>query len=324
MKVKKEYTILLVIIVGLLLYLILRNPDRVHYQLPKLPHVPGTEISKLEISKPETSIVLAKRENTWYITPRGYPVNSAKVKEMLAIIETLTLTALVSESKNFERYDLGDETKITVKAWAGDTLRREFEVGKTAPSNRHTFVRLPGEGRIYQARENFRAKFNVTVKDLWERTILSFERSEIYEIHITKGQQTIRFIREQVPVEVGETEKVDDKGSPPPKPAIVWKSADGEEIDASKLNRLLVTLSNLRCEQYIENREKGEFTNPIYTLKLKGTQEYILSIFEAMDKEAKSYPAISSQSGFPFLVSDRETEKVMFDPDAMMKKPEKS
>jgi hypothetical protein len=324
MKVKKEYTILFVIIVGLLLYLILRNPDRVQYQLPKLPHVPGTEVSKLEISKPETPILLVKRDNRWHITPQGYPANSAKIKDMLAIIESLTLTALVSESKNYRRYDLDKDKKITVKAWAGDTLRREFEVGKAASSNRHTFVRLPGDDRVYQARENFRATFNLTVKDLWEKTVLSFNPTEIHEIHVTKKQQSIHFTREQVPVEVDEAEKADDKSSPPPKAQTLWKSDDGEEGDGSKLNGLLMALSNLRCEKYIENRKRDDFTNPIYTLKLKGVEEYTLSIFDKMDEDAKSYPAISSQGDFPFLVSDRQMEKVMVDPEGMLKKPEKS
>ena len=324
MKMKKEYTILFVIIIGLLLYLILRNPDRVQYQLPKLPPIPGTEISKLEISKPETPITLVKRDNSWRITPRGYPANSAKVKDMLSIIESLTLTALVSESKNYRRYDLDNEKKIIVKAWTGDTLRREFEVGKAASSYRHTFVRLAGDDRVYQARENFRAKFNLTVKDLWERTILSFNPTEIHEIHITKEQKSIHFTREQVPVEVGGAEKADDKGSSPPKPQILWKSADGEEGDESKLNALLMALSNLRCEKYIENRKRDDFTNPIYTLKLKGAEEYTLSIFNKIDGDAKGYPAISSQSEFPFLVSDRQTDKVMVDPEGTLKKPEKS
>ena len=38
---------------------------------------------------------------------------------MLDVIEELTLTALVSESKNYVRYDLSHDEKITVKAWKG-------------------------------------------------------------------------------------------------------------------------------------------------------------------------------------------------------------
>ncbi|NIS75020.1 MAG: DUF4340 domain-containing protein, partial [Deltaproteobacteria bacterium] len=110
-------------------------------------------MSKIEISKPEGSIILSKRDNSWYIDPKGYSAESQKIKkDMLVTIEKLTLTALVSESKTYSRYHLGNDKKISVRAWAGNKLRREFEVGKAAPSLRHTFVKIAGDDRVYHAR----------------------------------------------------------------------------------------------------------------------------------------------------------------------------
>ena len=127
MKGKREYIILIAVIVALLLYLFLRKSERIRYQLPELPNVAGPEISKIEIAKLNTSIILSKKDKRWYITPQGYPADNDKVKDMLAIIGELTLTDLVSESKNYNRYDLSSDKKITVSAWAeGDRLRREF------------------------------------------------------------------------------------------------------------------------------------------------------------------------------------------------------
>lgn len=323
MKVKKEYIILVAVILALLLYLFLRKSDRIRYQLPKLPNVAGPEISKIEISKLNTSIILSKKGNRWYITPQGYPADNDKVKDMLAIIGELTPTALVSESKNYNRYDLSNDKKITVKAWAGDTLRREFEVGKAAPSFRHTFVKLAGDDRVYQARENFRGKFDPTVENLWDRSVLSFDRNEMQQVEIIKGKQSILFGRKQIPVEVSTAQKGVDESQPPHKPETVWESANGKKGDESRLNRLLTTLSNLRCERYIENGRKDDFTNPLYTIKLKGTQEYTLAIFAKKDKDAKSWPAVSSQINFPFLLADRQVDNIMRDPEEMLKKADK-
>ncbi len=47
MKIKKEYVILVTVILALSLYLILRNPDRTLYQLPKVPDISKTNISKI-------------------------------------------------------------------------------------------------------------------------------------------------------------------------------------------------------------------------------------------------------------------------------------
>lgn len=324
MKLKKEYTILVAVIVALVLYLVLRKSDRTHYRVPSLPAVAEAEISKIELSKLDTSIVLNKRDNSWYIAPQGYPANSRTVRDMLAIIGNLTLTALISESSTYGRYDLSDEKKITVKAWAGEVLRREFEIGKSAPSYRHTFVKLAGDDRVYQARDNFRGKFDPTAENLWDRTVLSFERAEIREIQITKGAQSILLSRQEVPPEDTAGEKSDEGGPPPPKSETLWETPDGKKGDESTLNRLLGTLSKLRCQKYMENRKKGDFTDPLFTLTLRGAQEYTLSLFAKTEKDAKNYPAISSQSDFPFLLTDGQAKDIMKDPDEMLEKLEKS
>jgi hypothetical protein len=324
MKVKKEYSILVAIMVALVLYLVFREQEKTHYRLPKVPRVAGTEISKIEISKVEGSIILSKRDNTWYIDPKGYSADSRKIKDMLGTIEEFTLTALVSESKNYSRYHLGNDKKISVRAWAGNKLKREFEVGKAAPSFRHTFVKLAGDDRVYHARDNFRGKFDQTMEDLWDRTVLSFERTEIEGIHITKGEQSILLSRTEVPVEVSTGRKPDAEKKPPPKPEILWHSADGKKGDESAINSLLAALSNLRCQKYVEDRKKEDLKDPIYSIKLRGAEEYTLSIFAKTNMEAKSYPTTSSQSDFPFLLSDGQAEGIMKKPDEMLEKPEKS
>lgn len=324
MKIKKEYSILLAVIIALSLYLTLRNPDRTQYQLPEVPEVDRKDISKIEIAKPDISIVLNKQGGSWHIAPQAYSADTDKVKNMLDVIEKLTLTALVSESKNYDRYNLNDNEKIVVKAWKEDTLRREFEVGKAATSYRHTFVKLAGDDRVYHARGNFRDKFDQTVDNLRDKTVLSFDQTEIREIRITKGEQLMVFGRKQVPVEVTAGKEAEVRSPPSPKAETVWQTAEGKKGDESKLSRLLTTLSNLRCEKYIDDRKKEDFTNPIYALQLKGLQEYTLSIFAKTDKSDKNYPAVSSANDYPFLLSDRQADDIMSNPDEMLQKPDKS
>lgn len=324
MKIKKEYSILLAVIIALSLYLTLRNPDRTQYQLPEVPEVDRKDISKIEIAKPDISIVLNKQGGSWHIAPQAYSADTDMVKNMLDVIEKLTLTALVSESKNYDRYNLNDNEKIVVKAWKEDTLRREFEVGKAATSYRHTFVKLAGDDRVYHARGNFRDKFDQTVDNLRDKTVLSFDQTEIREIRIAKGEQLMVFGRKQVPVEVTAGKEAEVRSPPSPKAETVWQTAEGKKGDESKLSRLLTTLSNLRCEKYIDDRKKEDFTNPIYALQLKGLQEYTLSIFAKTDKSDKNYPAVSSANDYPFLLSDRQADDIMSNPDEMLQKSDES
>lgn len=321
MKIKKEYIMLAVIISALSVYLVLRNPDRTHYELPKIPEVARKDISKIEISWSDASISLNRKDNTWRIAPKGYPANASKVKNMLDIIEQLILTALVSESKNYRRYDLNNEKKITVKAWAGDKLRREFEVGKAATSFRHTFVKLAHDHRVYHARGNFRAKFDQKVDNLQDKTVLSFDKTEIQEIRMAKGKQEMLLTQTQVPSKISPAEEADADSPPPEKEETVWQTSDGKKADDARLNQLLASLSNLRCEKYIDERKKEDFTNAIFTIELNGAEEYSLSIFSKTDKHAKDYPAVSSANDYPFLLSNSKADNLMKRPDELLKKP---
>ena len=241
---------------------------------------------------------------------------------MLEILKGLTVTALVSESRNYSRYDLDDDKKITVRAWTGDTLAREFELGKAATSYQHTFVQLADDDRIYHAQGNLRGKFDQTLDNLRDKTVLSFDLGEIQEIHITKGGEVIAFALTQLPVEGTTGEAVEGKRPESQKTERVWKTSGGAEGDETQLNRLLSSLSNLQCEAYIDGKNKEDFANPICQVQLKGSKEYTLSIFKKTDKDAKTYPAFSSENDYPFLLPEWQANNLMKKPDELTKKPD--
>ena len=319
MKIKKEYIILAVIIAALLLYLSQRRTDRTLYKLPDVPKISNSDITKIEINKNSTPIVLNKEGDLWTIGPKKYPADTLKVKNMLEVMDNLTLTALVSESKSYNRYNL-DDNKITVKAIDKDKLKLEFDIGKAASSFRHTFVKIAGDERVFHARGSFRNKFDKTLDDLRDKTVLAFKLSEIDEIYITNGNKEMSFRRTKASLEVKESKETDKSKPKSQQPEIAWQNASGKKGDNSKINRLLTTLSDLSCEKYLSGQSKDELINPVFTLLLKGTKEYKLSIFAKPDKTDKNYPAISSENRYPFILSDSQVKSIMEDPDEMLKK----
>lgn len=310
MKVKKEYFILAGVMVALILYLVLHRSDRTHYKLPDITGISGKQISKLEIRKADKTLVLNKKDNTWFIDPKGYPADPDKVKNMLDVIEKLTLTALVSESKNYERYDLTNDKKISVKAWEGKTLSREFDIGKAANTYQHTFVRLVTDSNVYHARGDFKRKFDQTVDDLRDKTVLSYSQKDIREITLTKDKKTITLTQKQILDQEGKKMDKPDKTSEKPETQIVWQDAEGKKTDTGKVDRLLSFLNPLECETYITDAKKDDYKNPTYAVVLKGDKEYSLSIFAKKDKDAKTYPAISSENEYPFLLTESQVESI--------------
>ena len=320
MKLKKEYFILAAILVALILYLALHRSNRTYYQLPELSAVSGKYISKLEITTKDNSIIFNKKDNTWHIEPKGYRADSTKIDNILDAVEKLKLTALVSKSKNYVLYDLKNDKNIHVKAWQGKTLLREFDIGKTAPTFKHTFVKLPDDPNVYHARGDFRRDLDQTMENLRDKTVLSFDKEEIHTIRIIKGRQSMVITRKQIPVDVTVGQKEQVKKAAASETEAVWQTDNGKNVDEAKLNRLLSTLSKLSCDKYINDRKKGEFNNPIYTLMLKGSRDYSLSVYAKTGEDSENYSAISSENDYPFELSKWKTDDIMKNPDEMLAK----
>ena len=321
MKIKKEYVILVLIIIAISIYLYQHNTDRSLYDLPEIAPVNEKSITKMEIKKGATAIVLNKKDDNWYIAPAEYPTDASKVNSMLDAVKAVELTALVSESKNYNRYKLDDGQKINVKAYEADELKLEIDVGKTASSFRHTFVKPSGDYRVYHAQGNLQNTFDVTVDGLRDKVVLSLKRDDIQQINITKGQQSLAFNRTQVPVDVKATDPNKSEEESPPAPKMVWQAASGQPVNESALNQLLNAVANLRCEKFIDGRKKEDLTSPEFTLELKGPQDYQLSIFPKAGESDTTYPGISSGSDYPFELSSSQVDRIMKDPSEFIEKP---
>ena len=322
MKFRKEYFILALVIIALSVYLIMRRDDRALYKLPEVPPLSQKEITKLQISQGDTVIVLNKKDDKWYIAPKDYPTDTGKVKNMLDQLEKLTLTALVSESKNYNRYDLIEDTKINVKAWQADKLRRDVDVGKTASSFRHTFVKTAGDDRVFHARGNFRNTFDVKLDDLRDKTVLAFKPAEIQQIELTKNRQSLLLTRTRTDAKQESQTASNEETASAPTPKTSWQTAEGQIGDESALNQLLSVLSNLRCKQFIDDRKKEDFNAPTFSVQLKGAQEFKLSLFAKSEEEDTDYPATSSMSDYPFLLSANQADRFMKAPSEFLKKSE--
>lgn len=322
MKAKKEYLILIAIIIALSVYLYLRNSNQTHYTLPILPEVKTADISKIEIKQGEKALTLDKQGDVWKILPEGYPADSQKIEDMLETLSTLKMATLISESKNYVRYDLGPEKRISVKALKGTDVVREFNIGKTASSYQHTFVTLAGDDKVYHADNNFRNSFEPVIDNLRDKKVFDFDDTEIQEIMITKGETSVSFALNQPQPSVditGDSEK--EKKEPESQPQPVWQTKDGQATEESKIKDILTTVSKLTCETYVDGKKKEDFTQPICTVIFKGTKEYTLSLFEKIDDNAK-YPAISSENDYPFLLSEWQAKKFTADPQELIKKAE--
>jgi hypothetical protein len=312
MKLRKEYVILGALIVALSLYIFLRKGDRSRYELPVLPPIKTADITRIEIDTPSEQIELLRKSGSWVVGEKAYPADEDQVRKIADLIGKLTLTALISDSKNYARYELDEDRRISVKAWNNDQLVRSFDIGKTAPSFRHTFVRIEGDPRVYHGRENFHNLFAKNVDDLRDKRVLSFDQSQIGRIHLEGEEGAVTLVKApgaaggETDAPVPTAEKSSRSG--------VWQDSQGKTVDGEKLEQALKELAQLKCKAFIYGRSSADLGAPIYTVSLEGSETYTLSIFERLETDADDYPAVSSQNDDPFLVQSWRAERIMLDP----------
>jgi len=321
MKIKKEYIVLAVVIVALVAYLVARKSDRSLYELPQPASIETKDITRIELKSSDGETLLVREGSDWVIAPENYPADSQKVKEMLAVADDLTLTELISESENYQRYDLDSSEGISVKCWAAKDLKRELTIGKSADSFNHTFVKLPGDDAVYHAKGDFRRKFDMERGEFRDKSVLSFDRNAIVEITVKEEAGTETYKREVV--EKGDNEPLEKDGGAAPAKAsgANWLDGNGVVADQAKISSLLNTLAALKCEKFIEGKTKADYTAPLYTLSLKGMETYTISIFpEIKEGDDTLFPAISSANNYPFLLTQWRVENIMKKPADLAKK----
>ena len=139
-----------------------------HYDLPDIPGIKTEEITRIVITKADSNLSLEKNSSQWQISPNGHPVDQEKMADIIDTIKNLDIIMLISELKNDVIFGLDNRNKITVTAYSGDSILREFEVGNTGPSRSHTFVKLMDDDRVYYANNSFRGIFEISAKLLRE------------------------------------------------------------------------------------------------------------------------------------------------------------
>jgi len=290
MRGKKELLILIVIIAGLVAYLWTHNANRVNYELPQVEELTTGKITRLEITTPSETISLTKSDGSWQIGQRPYPASRRLVDAMLDAISGLEVSALASESKNYARYSLDEPSAIKVKAWEGDSLVRAFSVGKSASTQSNTFITLQDRPEIYLSEQNLRMTFDKSSDMFRDKTVLSFSMDTVRSVSVAKGANFLE-LRKQPPEEAESKKQA-------------WRDSEGNAVTESDVQGLLRPLHALKCKSYIEDREKGDFSNPELTISVQADETHTLHLFpQSGEGEELPYPATSSDSEYPFEIS---------------------
>ena len=291
---KKEYLILIVLILLFSAYLFLHKENKDNYALPEIKKIDASQVTSLILEKKEGAIKFTRKDKQWFLTDKEYPADQALVDSMLDTLRTLKLSALVSEKQDLKRYELNDENRILVKAMKEEDSVFEFVVGKTAPTQNHSFVMIKNDKNIYQANGNLKSNFDRMVEDFRDKKVMEFKEASLKKVMLEKDGKSRTLIPQEVKKE---TEK--DKG----KTMAIWTSEDGASVDNQAVSTLLSTLTFLKCQKYLDSLTKAELekTAPLCKITFENEGSLELILFKG-DNEDK-INGISSMNGYAFELS---------------------
>jgi len=309
MKITREYAILFTVIIACILYLSLHNADRTHFELPEFGDLDKDTITSIEICKPDNCTTLNRSDDGWLIGDEKYPADENVTRRMLNSINDLKVTSTASASGKYARYNLGDDKIITVKAFAGDTLIREFYLGKVASTRQHSFIRVPDDKNVYYARGHLKPVLVMSLDRMRNREILSFDTTTISQVDVTQGDEKHVFTRKEIPAtEDKPADEGEQESELTPESKLAWFDENGTELVLSKSQKLLNQLSKMNCTEYLYDKTKDDLKDPIQFFRIiSDEKEFTLSVFEKSEQSA-TYPAISSENPYPFTLSKMQVE----------------
>lgn len=297
---KKEYLILIILILGLSAYLVLKKDNQVHYDLPELAAIEAKDIDRIHISQKDKALVLTRAKQGWTMGEDNYPVDQSAMDNIMDVVTGLHISTLVSQSKDLARYELDAANAVTVKAFKGEKALLTFSIGKTAPSDNHTFVMLEDDAKIFQADKSFRNHFEKSADDFRDKLVLSFKTEEIKKVTVEKqGTSATLVLKDIIKAE-------DNK-----EPEAMWQSDKGVSADKEAITNLLSSLSHLESQSFKEKgtRQILEQKEALCTISLESQTPIHIKFFEYAKGEAMV--GISSQSSDAFVIAQYKGKDIL-------------
>jgi hypothetical protein len=323
--VKKEYLILLIIIVVLTAYLLKNDRNKTETALPELKQIDKTTIKKIIVKGPKGQFTIVVNKKKWSLLPETYPVIDGKVNKMVELLANADISDLMSKAGKYDRYGLGKKTGTSVIAKDDKKDLRNIIIGHNSESGNRTFVKLKDDDNIYQARGDYKGSFNISKQDIINKNIFTFNSSDIVELLIEIDGKQEHFVKVNKTNEVNES-KVNKKDkdkkaitdSKTDKEMIWVNKTDNKNVNGKAIDEYISKNSNIRCDSYIGKKSNNDISYMKLVFVDKTKKKYELNISKKLsDKGEGRVEMFSSASDFKFYMTKDNIKKLKVDIDKL-------
>jgi hypothetical protein len=226
---KKILAVILLILAGTA-YLLLKPGNRIHYELPEWKAPAKEKVTRISWGKAEQA-ELRLEEGEWVLGTPARRADSGKVDDLLAALEAMHPTDMVSQSGYYAAYELeeGARTAVTVTTSGGTAA---FQFGMKASSSQGTYALLPGEKGVLLITGDWNSLLPADPGELRDKSVLTFDSGKVDILELTA---------------IGESRKIvysrQDDGT--------WLKNGENFMDKENLESKIASLASLKCQSFV-------------------------------------------------------------------------
>ncbi|HQI38289.1 MAG TPA: DUF4340 domain-containing protein [Spirochaetota bacterium] len=322
MQVKKNIVISIVVIVVLGGYLLLNKfSSRELLQLPEV----SCAISQIVIAKDGNSITIIKDGDSWKVN--GFEADKNVIANIENKLKDIEVVDFVSEKPLYERFELDPEHAIHVVAKCGDTVVRDFYVGKKGSTYRHTYVRFEGNKAVYLAADTLDTYFNKTVDDLRNKDIVQLDIARVNTIQLWYKNSSIT-LQKKIVEKKNEKHDSDEKDKPLKEKQKDAKSVETEkeeqwvckenptlQLDTNKVKEILYTFDPLKAYSFPQVDTamlKGKIASLTVAVQNENNEKAAEEISLTVHKEYENnrYICTCSKTPYVFTIDEWRAKRI--------------
>jgi hypothetical protein len=237
-------------------------------KLPTLPKMDASTLVRVEIKRPQGTVVLEKKAEGWtLVEPLVFPVDKNKLENLQRTLSELRLTDMITEQVNRDAdFGVTSTTATALVVVDNKQKRLEMMVGKLNAAGTHTFVRFLGDFKVYQVLGDLPSALDAPAPDWRSLQIYDLGSDAVQGFSVTVGKKTLTVSKEQVPVEApaGTTATAKTMRS-------VWRaSSDTPPLNDMKVEQWTMAFTRLAANRIVD--APGAIKGILGQVQVKTTQ----------------------------------------------------
>jgi hypothetical protein len=281
-------------------------------RLPELAKISADDMERMEISRPGGKLVLEKKDKAWRLAePFAFPAEKYKVENLQRLLAEVRLTDVITEQSTRDAdFGLTSATAIGVRLLGSKNRKVELTVGKANPAGTHTFVRLPGDPKVYQVLGELSSALNPPAAEWRSLQVYDFSPDTVQTFSVTRGKKSLQVTKNYEPDAAAVMAPAGTTTTPRALHA-VWKAQnEPKALNDPKVNQLLGALAHLAAGRMVDNLPATKVTAQIQVKTQQG--EYTLEFLEAPAK-AKYYWVRRSGEQLVYEIPDYQGQNLLKD-----------